>query len=411
MTDPGNAPAGNTQVGEPSEAPEVTAAPGDWLDRVVELEVGPVAHGGHCVARFEGRVVFVRHALPGELVRAVVTEDRQASFCRADTVTVLRASPDRVEAPCVWARPGGCGGCDFQHVDPSAQRELKADVLSEQLRRMAGLDRRVEVEELPGGALGWRTRVRLAVAADGTPGLRPHRGHDVIPVDGCPLACDGLLDEALTSTWPPGHDIEVVRDADGTARVDSDTRQVVGGRGWRVETGTFWQVHPSLPATLSAALRDWVPDVPGGVAWDLYGGAGVLAATLAEAVGPKGSVTVVESDKRSVAAGRAALGDLRQVRWKIGRVEQVLADPAGLPGPPDVVVADPPRKGLGKAIVDALATAGAARVIYVACDPAALARDLGSFAARGYEVAGIRAFDAFPMTHHMESIALLTPKG
>jgi tRNA/tmRNA/rRNA uracil-C5-methylase (TrmA/RlmC/RlmD family) len=411
MTDPARTAVGVT---EPAAVPpaEPTAVAGDWLDRVVELEIGPIAHGGHCVARLEGRVLFVRHALPGERVRAVVTEDRQASFCRADAVTVLRASPHRVEPPCVWARPGGCGGCDFQHVDPAAQRELKADVLSEQLRRMAGIDRRVEVEELPGGALGWRTRVRLAVAPDGTPGLRPHRGHDVIPVDGCPLACDGLLDDVLTRTWPPGHDIEVVRDADGTVKVDADTRQVVGGRGWRVEAGTFWQVHPALPETLSAALRDWVPETPGGVAWDLYGGAGVLAATLAEAVGPKGSVTVVESDKRSVAAGRAALGDLRQVRWLAGRVEQVLAaEPARLPGPPDVVVADPPRKGLGKAVVEALVTAGAARVIYVACDPAALARDLASFAARGYEVTGLRAFDAFPMTHHMECIALLTPKG
>jgi len=389
-----------------------TAAPGDWLDRVVELVVGPIAHGGHCVARHEGRVIFVRHALPGERVRAVVTEDRQASFCRADVVTVLQPSPDRVDPCCVWARPGGCGGCDFQHVDPGAQRELKADVLAEQLRRMAGLDRRVEVEELPGGALGWRTRVRLAVDSAGTPGLRPHRGHDVIPVDGCPLACDGLLEDALSASWPPGHDIEVIRDADGTSRVDADTRQVVEGRGWRVEPGAFWQVHPQLPETLSAALREWMPAIPGGVAWDLYGGAGVLAATLAEAVGEHGSVTVVESDKRSVAAGRAALGDLRQVRWVTGRVEQVLvADPARLPGPPDVVVADPPRKGLGKAVVEALATCGAARVIYVACDPASLARDLATFAARGYEVTGLRAFDAFPMTQHMEAMALLTRPG
>jgi tRNA/tmRNA/rRNA uracil-C5-methylase (TrmA/RlmC/RlmD family) len=408
MTDPGSAGA---EVADTTRVLDGPAAPGDWLDRVLELEVGPVAHGGHCVARVEGRVVFVRHALPGERVRAVVTEDRQASFCRADTVTVLRASPNRVEPACVWARPGGCGGCDFQHVDPPAQRELKADVLAEQLRRMAGLDRRVEVEELPGGALGWRTRVRLAVAPDGTAGLRPHRGHDVIPVDGCPLACEGLLDDALARTWTPGRDIEVVRDADGTPRVDTDTRQVVEGRGWRVEPGAFWQVHPALPGTLSAALREWAPDVPGGVAWDLYGGAGVLAATLAEVVGTKGSVTVVESDKRSVAAGRAALGDLRQVRWVTGRVEQVLADSTRLPGPPDVIVADPPRKGLGKSVVEALAGARAERVVYVACDPAALARDLASFAARGYEVAAMRAFDAFPMTHHLETIALLTPTG
>ncbi|MDQ2709538.1 MAG: TRAM domain-containing protein, partial [Actinomycetota bacterium] len=302
-----------------------TAEPGDWLDRIVELDVGPVAHGGHCVARFEGRVVFVRYALPGERVRAVVTEDRQASFCRADTVTVLSASPDRVEPVCVWARPGGCGGCDFQHASPAAQRELKADVLSEQLRRLAGLELRVPVEELPGGPLGWRSRVRLAVAPDGTAGLRPHRGHDVIPVDSCPLTPDGLLDAALTRRWPPGRDIEVVRDADGSARVDGHTMHVLNGRTWRIGPKMFWQVHPALASTLCALLRDWAPSTQGGVAWDLYGGVGVLATVLADVVGASGSVTVVESDRRVVAAGRAALADLPQVRWLTGRVEQVLA--------------------------------------------------------------------------------------
>lgn len=384
---------------------------GDWLDRIIEFEVGPVAHGGHCVARVEGRVVFVRHALPGERVRAVVTEDRQASFCRADAIAVLSRSPDRVEPPCVWARPGGCGGCDFQHAAPAAQRELKADVLAEQLRRLAGLDLRVPVEELPGGSLGWRSRVRLAVAADGTPGLRPHRGHDVIPVDGCLLTPEGLLDDVLDRRWPPGRDIEVVRDADGSARVDAGSTQVLNDREWRAGPGMFWQVHPALAPALCAVLRDWAPSCAGGVAWDLYGGAGVLATVLADVVQPQGSVTVVESDRRAVAAGEEALADLSQVRWVTGRVERVLAaaSTAGLAGPPDLVVADPPRRGLGREVVHALADAAPGRVVYVACDPASLARDLASFAGRGYRLIQLRAFDAFPMTHHFETVALLEP--
>jgi tRNA/tmRNA/rRNA uracil-C5-methylase (TrmA/RlmC/RlmD family) len=393
------------------------AGAGDWLDRILELDVGPVAHGGHCVARVEGRVVFVRYALPGERVRAVVTEDRHAGFCRADAITVLSASPDRVDPDCVWARPGGCGGCDFQHAAVPAQRELKADVLAEQLHRLAGLDLRIPVEELPGGALGWRTRVRLAVAPDGTPGLRPHRGHDVIPVDGCPLTPEGLLDEVLDRRWTPHREIEVVRSADGSSRVDASSVQVLDGREWRLAPGGFWQVHPALAPTLVAVLRDWLPPVPGGVAWDLYGGAGVLASVLAEVVGPDGAVTVVESDRGAVATGRAALADLPQVRWLTGRVERVLAaaslvdGEADLAGPPDVVVADPPRRGLGRTVVDALADAAPRRLVYVACDPAALARDLGSFAARGYRMTAARAFDAFPMTHHFETLALLEPEG
>ncbi|MDN5859586.1 MAG: TRAM domain-containing protein, partial [Pseudonocardia sp.] len=192
---------------------------GGWTDRVLELEVGPVAHGGHCVARHDGRVVFVRHALPGERVRAVVTEDGGRAFCRADTVAVLEPARQRVEPVCSWARAGGCGGCDFQHATAQAQRELKAAVLAEQLRRLAGLDVEVPVERLPGGSLGWRSRVRLAVDQLGRGGLRAHRSHDVLPVADCPLAPPGMLAPVLAGELPPGPDVEIVRDADGVVHV------------------------------------------------------------------------------------------------------------------------------------------------------------------------------------------------
>ena len=132
------------------------------------MTVGPVAHGGHCVARHEGRVVFVRHSLPGERVVVRVTEDRHPGFCRADAIEVLEASPSRVERPCPYSGPGLCGGCDWQHVDPAEQRRLKADVVREQLARLAGLDDvAVTVEELPGGPLRWRSRARFAVDRTG----------------------------------------------------------------------------------------------------------------------------------------------------------------------------------------------------------------------------------------------------
>ncbi|MBV9921087.1 MAG: class I SAM-dependent RNA methyltransferase [Pseudonocardia sp.] len=378
----------------------------DWTDRVLELQVEAVAHGGHCVARHEGRVVFVRHALPGERVRAVVDEDGGGGFCRADAVTVLDASPDRVVAPCSWARAGGCGGCDLQHVAPEAQREWKAQVLAEQLRRLAGVTREVEVEELPGGPLGWRTRVRLAVDEDGRAGLRAHRSHDVLPVADCPLAPRGVLAPVLARRFSPG-EVEVVVDAEGAVHAGDDGQVLVraAGRKWRLSPGVFWQVHPALPDTLAAVVGEWAAAPRGGTAWDLYGGVGLFAAVLAEQVGPDGSVTVVDSTQAAVDDGRAALADLPQVGWRVGRVEKVLA---GLPGEPDVVVADPPRKGLGRAVVDALAAYRPVRVLYVACDPAALARDVAFFADRGYTLGPLRAFDAFPMTHHMECVALLT---
>jgi len=378
----------------------------DWTDRVLELHVEAVAHGGHCVARHDGRVVFVRHALPGERVRAVVDEDTGGGFCRADAVAVLAASPDRVAAPCTWARAGGCGGCDLQHVAPAAQRGWKAEVLAEQLRRLAGVRRDVEVEELPGGPLGWRTRVRLAVDDEGRAGLRAHRSHDVLAVADCPLAPPGALAPVLGQRFAPG-EVEVVVDAGGAVHAGDGEPVTVraAGREWRLSPGVFWQVHPALPDVLAQVVGEWAAAPRGGTAWDLYGGVGLFAAVLAEQVGPDGSVTVVESARAAVDDGRAALADLPQVGWRVGRVEKVLV---GLPGPPDVVVADPPRKGLGRAVVDALAATGPERVVYVACDPAALARDVAFFAERGYTLAELRAFDAFPMTHHMECVALLT---
>ncbi|WP_132427290.1 class I SAM-dependent RNA methyltransferase [Pseudonocardia endophytica] len=379
---------------------------------MLELEVGPVAHGGHCVGRVgddgepdpHGRVVFVRHALPGERVRAVVTEDGGGAFCRADAVAVLRASADRVTAPCEWARPGGCGGCDFQHADPAAQRALKTAVLREQLSRVAGVDGDVVVEELPGGALGWRTRVRLAVDAAGTAGLRAHRSHDVCPVADCLLAPAGTLPPVLGRAHRPGSEIEVTVDDVGVARVDVAVVAHAAGRAWELSPGVFWQVHPALADTLAGVVASWARAPEGGVAWDLYGGVGVLASVLAGQVGPSGTVMVVESSRDAVDDGRRALPDLGQVRFRAARVEREIAT---LAPDPDVVVTDPPRAGLGRATVRALAARGPERVVHVACDPASLARDLGLFDEHGYRLGGLRAFDAFPMTHHMEAVALL----
>lgn len=391
--------------------PAAHVVPGTWVDRVLDLEVGSVAHGGHCVARCDGRVVFVRHALPGERVRAVVTEDGGGGFCRADAIAVLVPSPDRVAAPCVWARPGGCGGCDFQHAEPAYQRELKAAVLGEQLRRLAGIDREVVVEELPGGPLGWRHRVRLAVDAEGRAGLRAHRSHDVLPIADCPLVPPGALPPVLAGAFEPDGEVEVALDADGIVHAGGPGPVVQRAvrREWRLSPGTFWQVHPALAGVLADVVEDWAEAPAGGTAWDLYGGVGLFAAVLAGQVGADGVVHVVESSRQAVADGRAALADLRQVSWTSGRVEKVLGRLPGrslLTGP-DVVVADPPRRGLGGPLVDALCARAPGRVVHVACDPAALARDVAAFAARGYTLAGLRAFDAFPMTHHMECVALL----
>jgi tRNA/tmRNA/rRNA uracil-C5-methylase (TrmA/RlmC/RlmD family) len=383
-----------------------------WEGREFEVVVGPVAHGGHCVARHEGRVVFVRHTLPGERVRVSVTEDRGGSFCRADAVEVLTPSPSRVPPPCPVAVPGGCGGCDWQHASWPAQRSLKATVVSEQLSRLAGVSWPVEVEELPGGPLRWRTRVRMTVDPSGRPGFRAHRSHRVVPVTDCPISAYGTVDAVVGQSWPPGATVSVAVDAHAETHVSVDEAPAgvalerAAKREWRVSSDGFWQAHPDAADVYVEVVSSWAGLDVGESAWDLYAGVGLFASVLATAVGPSGSVMAVESFRPAAVEAATNLADLPQVRVFAGKVEAVLR--AGEGPDPAVVVLDPPRKGAGRAVVESIAARAPRRVVYVACDPAALARDVATFAEHGYALERLRAFDAFPMTHHVECVALLS---
>ena len=381
---------------------------------VVELEIGPVAHGGHCVARLDGRVVFVRHTLPGERVRARITEGSvEARFLRADAIEVLERAAGRVESRCRYAGPGGCGGCDFQHVDLATQRRLLGDVVAEQLRRLAGIERDVVVESADGdGGLGWRTRVSWAVDAEGRTGLRKHRSHDVVAIDRCPIAHPDMPDVAgerwsaqrVETVVSSAGDSLVVADEE-TVRGRRHAREDVRDREFRVTGGGFWQVHPRAAELLVDAVLAMLDARPGERIADLYAGVGLFTAFIAEAVGPGGAVVSVESEAGAVRDARRNLHDLPQARIVGDRVDRALR--AGSVGECDAVVLDPPRTGAKARVVREIAAAGAERVVYVACDPAALARDVATFAEHGYVLDDLRAFALFPMTHHVECVALL----
>ncbi len=415
-------------------------------------------------------MVFLRHTLPGELVEAVVTSTG-SRFLRADAVAVLEPAPERVSPPCPYAGPGRCGGCDWQHASLDAQRAGKASVVTEQLARLARLDVEVRVEALPGSpdGLGWRTRVRYAVDEHGVAGLRRHRSHELeLGVD-CRLAAPGVRQIGVAGLrWPGVSEIEAVasgsgeralvlhpsgsgRGEPGRGRRDSGSGRGEPGRGrrdsgqppsvpvgipadvtvcwagqegtvggpgrrwvlepalgrvWRVDAAGFWQVHPGAAETLAAAVLEGLDARPGQRVGDLYSGVGLFAAAAAEAVGPSGVVVAVEADTRALANARRNLHDLAWVRLLGSRVEQALAESAL--GSLDRVVLDPPRAGAGARVVHAIAALGVPRVVYVACDPAALARDVAGFIGHGYQLEGCRAFDLFPMTHHVECVAVLS---
>lgn len=454
--------------------------PGPAEGDLVTLDVGPVAHGGACVARLDGRVVFVRHTLPGERVRAVLTDAGAAArFWRADAVEILRASPDRVPSAWPAAGPGGVGGGELAHVALPAQRRWKAAVLGEQLRRLAGLDEAaleaagvvgpagVVVEPAPDdderGGLHWRTRIELVADPDGRAGMHRYRSHEVVALDpadpGGPMALAtretlalAAAEGVFTRRWRPGARLELVAPAGGAAPlllVDGQTVRggtvdarpsarrtvtetvtasspLVGGeRTWthRVAADGFWQVHRAAPGVLVQAVLDALLEATaeqgdglvGATVLDLYSGAGLFTVPLADAVGPTGRVLAIEGSPRAVRDARRAVHDRPQVELHAGSVDHTLTALRAASGErgglarADVVVLDPPRVGAGRVVVEQVARLELAAVVYVACDPAALARDVAYLAGHGYALTSLRAFDLFPMTHHVEAVAVLRP--
>lgn len=416
---------------------------GESVGTLLELDVTGIAHGGISVARHEGRVVFVSDAIPGETVVARVTEDRKKSFWRADAVSVTTPSEHRVDH--VWPEAGldrdpaeRPGGAEFGHIALAHQRTLKHDVLVDSFSRFAHfglaevLGRDVVVEAAPGddaaNGLGWRTRVRLHVDEDGTAGPFAARSHTVVPVAGLPLATATVQESApLARGAMPGASVLDVLAPSGSegARLVVDEQaptavtEVVGNRTFTVDDTGFWQVHRAAAAVLTDAVQDLVDrdrlDVDG-IHLDLYGGVGLLAAAVGDLVGPKARLTSVESAGRATEHAQENLAEWIGARAEPGRVDRWLARTVQTASRSELdryragtVVLDPPRSGAGREVAVQIAALQPAQVVYVACDPVALARDVATFADLGYRLEALRAFDLFPHTHHMEAVARLVP--
>jgi tRNA/tmRNA/rRNA uracil-C5-methylase (TrmA/RlmC/RlmD family) len=384
---------------------------------LVQVTIEKVAHGGHFIARHDGAVIFVRHAIPGESCTIQITSTG-SSFNRADVVSVEAPSEFRVEAPCSFANRNGCGGCDFQHISVDHQRSLKSDVIAEQFSRIAKMDLRVEVEKVD-ESTHWRTRAIATTDRNGKLGFFKSRSHSIAPVTDCIICVDGMNFSEIASRDLKG-DVRVEISASNTGersialaptRGEEKARLTEGpavlhekvlGRDLEVSQESFWQSHKKAPEVLTQAVLEFAQLKSGEHVLDLYGGVGLFSAAIIEAVGPTGHVDLIEGSKVATADAARNFSAYSNITIATGDVAKLLPRITAA----DVVVLDPPRDGAGKEAVAHIARLAPRAIVYVACDPAALARDTAYLADHSYSLVKVRAFDLFPMTHHIECVAL-----
>ena len=387
---------------------------------IFEADIEKVAHGGHFIARHEGTVFFVRHAIPGERARIVITSTG-SSFNRGDVVETLETSPDRVSPPCTFAHPGGCGGCDFQHISLSRQRTLKAEVIAEQFLRITKQEVVVQVEEVS-PPLHWRTRSIATTSHNGKFGFYAARSHNVVPIDNCLISVESMdMPELAARNWKGDVRVEISVSntaersialaptrGEGKARLTEGNQilhEKVADKVLEVSSNSFWQSHIDAPQVLTEVVLEFAELKSGDHVLDLYGGVGLFTSVMIDVVGDDGSVDLIEGSKSATADAARNFGAYPNVKIATGDVGKLLPRITSA----DVVVLDPPREGASKNVVAEIVRLKPRAVVYVACDPAALARDTGYFFELGYSLVKLRAFDLFPMTHHVECVALYLP--
>ena len=390
----------------------------------MELAAEKVVAGGEALARgADGRVVLVEGAIPGERVR-VELHNVKKTFARGRILEVLEPSADRVAPPCPHVA-AGCGGCDWQHIAPDAQRSLRRDIVVDAFTRLGKVE---DAASLVTSAVAlpdedFRTSVRVLMVK-GRPAFRRAYSHDPVLVDSCLVAhplielliaeakfdavkeaeirCGARTGERLVIAFPTTRYLELPDDVVTIGADDLEAGRTAmfaeqaAGRRWRISATSFFQTRADGADALAQLVAESVPDTAETIV-DLYSGVGLFAGTIAR---PGRTVIAVEGNPAAVrdAKHNLAADDVKVERADIGRWDPV---------PADVVIADPSRAGLGADVIGHISDTDASRVVLVACDAAALARDVRLLAAEGFSLTRATPVDLFPHTSHVEVVAVL----
>ena len=383
---------------------------------ILTLDVGIVAHGGHFIARYNNQVIFVRHAITGEKAKVKITSIN-SKLAFGDAIEILQPSRDRVNSPCKYSKPDGCGGCDFQHISLSMQKKLKKNIIQEQFKRISKIDidpEFITIEPLSG--LFWRSRLDLATSYEGRAGMYSHKSNKIIEIDECLIAVEKInKSNVFYQHWDSLDRLSLSASSENELNVSQAGKNILGsdklneivdGNFYKISPKSFWQSHKNAPSVLLKQVIKFADIKLGDIVCDLYGGVGLFTNPLAKLVGEKGKVHLIERDNSCIKDAKKMFQDRRNIIIYHGRVEQKIGKIKNI----DIIILDPPRNGAGKQVMYQIIDKKPKSIIYVSCDPASLARDTRILLDNNYILDNLVGLDLFPMTHHIECVASFKKK-
>jgi tRNA/tmRNA/rRNA uracil-C5-methylase (TrmA/RlmC/RlmD family) len=383
---------------------------------IITIDVGSIANGGHFIGRHNNQIIFVRHSLTDERTNVKITAVN-SKFAFGDAIEILKKSKDRVNAPCKYAHPEGCGGCDFQHIDPIAQLNLKKIVIQDEFKRIAKIEINPEIiskDSLKG--LNWRTRLNLAISENKKLGLHVHKSNKIVEIDECLIAVEEInKSEIFNKKWENEDNIKISYSSENDMNISqlgknisgSDKlKEVVDDNKYYISPKSFWQSHKNAPQIILEQVLKFANIKEGEKICDLYGGVGLFTLPISKILGDNGEVHLIEMNRTCIVDANEMFADTKNIFIHHGTVEQKLGSIKKI----NTIILDPPRNGVSKQVINQMIEKKPQTIVYVSCNPSTLARDTKILTDNNYILTNIVGLDLFPMTHHIECVASFTKK-
>ena len=383
---------------------------------IIPLDIGTIANGGHFIARHNDQIIFVRHSITGEKANVKITAVN-SKFAFGDAVEILKKSKDRVNAPCKYAYPEGCGGCDFQHIDLKTQLNFKKIVIQDQFKRIAKIDINPDlIIADSNNGLNWRSRLNLGISENKKLGLRSHKSNTIIEIDECLIALKEINNlDVFNKHWENNDNIKISCSSENDITIShlgekisgSDKLQeVVGDNKFNISPQSFWQSHKSAPGIILEQVLKFANIKKGERVCDLYGGVGLFTLPISKIIGENGEVHLIETNRTCIDDANEMFTDLKNIFIHHGTVEQKLGSIKKI----NTIILDPPRNGISKQVINQMIEKKPHTIVYVSCNPSTLARDTKILLNNKYELTNVVGLDLFPMTHHVECVTSFTKK-